>query len=166
MAKGVDDRFLILEHTKAQEALSEIEPEPFDRIEFGAVGRQRDQGDVVWDLEGIGAMPAGLVDDHDGMLVFGQGLGELGEEDRHRRRVSPGQDEPERVTGLGRDGAKDVGLFESLVATPRRSPPLLPPAMTEPALLTDARFVLKPQAYGLAGIGVDGSAQRLWQLFF
>ena len=84
LATGVDDRFLILEHAQAQETLSEIEPKPFDRIELGAIGRQRDQGDVVRDLKCVSAMPASLVEHHDGMLVFGQGLGKLGEEDRHR----------------------------------------------------------------------------------
>jgi hypothetical protein len=38
--------------------------------------------------------------------------------------------------------------------------------MTKPALLSNARFVLKPQADGLVGMGVDGGAQRLQQPFF
>lgn len=157
---------MILEHTKAQEALSEIEPQPFDRIELGAVWRQRDQGDVVRDLKRVRAMPAGLIEHHDGMLVFRQGLGELGEVDRHRRRVGPGQDEPERFTGLGCDGAEDIGPFETLVATARRSLTLLPPAMTKPTLLSNPGFVLEIQSDGLVGMGFNGGAQRVQEPFF
>jgi hypothetical protein len=84
LAAGVDDGVLIRERAQAQEALSEMEPKAFDRIELGAGGRRRDQGDVVRDLKGVGATPAGLVERHDGALVFRRGFGELGEEGRPR----------------------------------------------------------------------------------
>jgi hypothetical protein len=80
--------------------------------------------------------------------------------------VGPGQDETERFAGFGRYGAIDVGPFEALVATSRRPLSLLPSAMAKPALLSDAGFVLKPQADGLAGVSIDGGAQRTQQPFF
>ena len=144
VATGIDDGVLILEDAEAQEAFSEVEPEPFDWVEFRAVGRQQDEGDIVRGFQGMSAMPAGLIEHHDGMLVFGQGLGELGEEDRHGRRVGPGQDKAECIAGLGCDGTEDVGPFEPLVATSRRALSLLPPAMTKPPLLSHTCFVLEP----------------------
>jgi hypothetical protein len=74
LAACLDDRFLILEYEQAQETLSEISPKAFDRIELRAVWRQRNRDEVVRDLERVGAMPAGLVEKHGGMLVFRQGL--------------------------------------------------------------------------------------------
>jgi hypothetical protein len=42
-------------------------PDVFDRVEFGRFGRQRHQGDVVGDGELGREMPAGLVEQQDGM---------------------------------------------------------------------------------------------------
>ena len=60
--------------SKLKKRCSEISPKAFDRIELRTVWRQRNRDDVVRDLERVGAMPAGLVEKHDGMLVFRQGL--------------------------------------------------------------------------------------------
>jgi len=49
--------------------LSQVEPDPLHRIEFGAVGRQIDQRDVVWNTQRMGNVPAGLIGDKDRVLI-------------------------------------------------------------------------------------------------
>ncbi len=58
---------------KDKEALAQQQPDTLGGIEFGAVGRQRREADVVRDGELLGAVPTGLIEGHDGMDVRGQG---------------------------------------------------------------------------------------------
>ncbi len=59
------------------------QPDTIGGIEFGAVGRQRCEADVVRDGRLLEAVPVGLIKGHDGMDVRGQGAGEAFEEDGH-----------------------------------------------------------------------------------
>ncbi len=68
---------------KDKEALTQKQPDTLGGIEFGAVGRQRREADVVRDGELLGAGPTGLIEGHDAMDVRGQGAGEALEEDGH-----------------------------------------------------------------------------------
>ena len=76
------------------------------RIELRRVGRQRNEGDVRWDPEGLGAVPAGTVEDHDGVLVVGNRFGEGVEEGLHGLRADLGEDEAEGGLAVGAGGAE------------------------------------------------------------
>ena len=48
----------------------EISPHPFDGIEFGAVRRQMQQCDVVGNLQRLGDVPTGLIQDQHDVFIF------------------------------------------------------------------------------------------------
>ena len=132
-----------------EEALFEIQPDALDRVYFGRVGWQRNQGNVGRHGEGIRAMPACLIEHHHRMFVISDGFGKAVEEGLHRRRIGIGHQQCESVIGAWLHGREDIGEGEALIAEPRRTLPALPPDMTDAALLADARLVLEEQAKAL-----------------
>jgi hypothetical protein len=56
----VDDGVVVVEQSLREVALSQVKPDALDRVEFWAVGRERDEGDVGRDLDAC-AVPAGAV---------------------------------------------------------------------------------------------------------
>ncbi len=65
-------------------ALAQIQPYPLHGVEFGGVGWQRHEGDVVGHAQGVCAVPAGLVEHHHGVFVAGALTAEAIEEQAHR----------------------------------------------------------------------------------
>lgn len=165
-AASIDNRVVVGEQLQAQKSLSQIQPDPFDRIEFRAIGRQSGQGDVVGDDEFLGAVPAGLIQDHDDVDIVGHGLGEAFEKNRHGRGVGLGQDQTEGVAGFGRHGAEDVGRGKAPITQACGALAFGPPAMTKAAFLADPRFILKVEADRLAGMSPAGRLERLQEAFF
>ena len=133
-----------------EEAFLEIEPDALDRVQFGRIGWQRDQGDVGRNGEGVGPMPTRLIEDHRHVLVPSDGFREAVEEGLHRSRIHIGHHQRKRVVRTRLHGGEDVGEGEALVAKPRRTLAAPPPDMADAALLADARLVLKEQAQALA----------------
>lgn len=133
---------LVVEDAVGEEALLEVEPEAFDRVEFRLIGRQMDEGDVVGRLQPPGDVPSGFVeqqhDENVGRLALGEGI----EIEAHHLGVGPGQDERESVVGAGADGAADVDRFEALVGAHDRSDALLEPDMG--GCVLSARHGLRP----------------------
>jgi hypothetical protein len=54
---------------QGEEALLEVLPHPLDRVELRRVGRQRGERDVGRRPQRVGAVPSGLVEDQDDVLV-------------------------------------------------------------------------------------------------
>lgn len=100
------------------------------------------------------------------MLVGGQRLGELGQEQTGRLGRDLGQDQGEGLTGGWLGGSEDVGPVEALVAQAGRALAFQPPAMTEPPFLPDPGFILEKQADTLAGMVLRGVVQGVAQPFF
>jgi len=69
IAAGLDDGVVIEPDLTREEAFTQIEPEPFDRVAFWGIGRQGQQGEIGWDDQALAAMPAGAVEQHHDMLV-------------------------------------------------------------------------------------------------
>ena len=88
VAAGIDDGFLVVEDPKGKEALAQKQPDTLGGIEFGAVGRQRREADVVRDGELLEAVPTGLIEGHDGTDVRGPGAREAFEEDGDQPRCN------------------------------------------------------------------------------
>jgi hypothetical protein len=132
-----------------KEALFQIEPHAFDRIELGAIGRQRHQRDVARHIERLAAVPTGPVYNKRDVLVLCDRRGESVEEHLHARRVGVRQDQHEIVVGAGLDGGVDVGVGVALVENAPRALTALPPDVADAAFLPDACFVLEIQAQTL-----------------
>ena len=132
-----------------EEALFEIEPDALNRVQFGRIGRQRDQGDVGWNGKRVRAMPAGLIEDHRHMFIRSDGFGKAVEEGLHRDRIGIGHHQSKSIISARLHGGEDIGESEAPVAKPRRPLAALPPDMADAALLADARLVLEEQAQAL-----------------
>ena len=132
-----------------EESFLEIKPDAFDRVQFGRVGRQRDQGDVGRNGEGIRAMPACLIKHHHRMFVISDGFRKAVEEGLHSRRIGIGHHQRESIISARLNGSEDIGEGEAPIAEPWRPLAALPPYMANAALLADARLVLEEQAKAL-----------------
>ena len=75
-------------------------PDVFDRVELGRFGRQRDQGDVEGDIELVGEVPAGLVEQQHGMGSRRHRSGDFCQMQRHRSDVAARQSLPRRRPGM------------------------------------------------------------------
>ncbi len=73
---------------KDKEALTQKQPDTLGGIEFGAVGRQRREADVVRDGKLLGVVPTGPIEGHDAMDVRGPGAREAFEEDGDQPRCN------------------------------------------------------------------------------
>jgi len=95
-------------------------------------------------------VPAGLVEQQNGMSARCDGVRDLHQVKRHGRRRASGQNQGGPLA-LGRaDGAEDVGRSGALVVRRARPRATARPAAGDLVLLPDAGLVLEPDLYGLA----------------
>ena len=114
-AAVIDDIVVVLEDAIGQVVVPHELPEVFDRVELWRSGRQRQQGDVIGKVQGLGCVPAGLIKDQNGVtpgLDLGTDFGEMGV---HGVAVAIGHDHAGGGAGLRADGAEDVGPLGSLI---------------------------------------------------
>jgi len=96
--------------------LAQVIPEVFDRVEFGAVGREGQQMNGGGNLQGRGGMPTGPIQQHQAMIV-GEAGGGVGEEQGHGFAIHPGQDPRGEFAIEGADGGQTIDeLADDLVA--------------------------------------------------
>ena len=126
-------------------SFAQIEPKPFDRVQFGRVGWQRHQCDVGRYAQMVGAMPTGSVENHNGVLVGRQLVADPVEEQAHRfgRDDRHHQREPSAGSRLHRAEQMNPGV--TLVAQTRWPFSARPPAMADAAFLPDPRLIFEPQ---------------------
>ena len=129
-----------------EEALLEVKPHALDRVELGRIGWQRHWGDGVRHAQTTCAVPTGLIENHDDMLVLPDRGSEAVEELLHCLGVGVRHNEGEAVVSAGFDRREDVGERKALVAQPWRALTAPPPDVARPSLLADARLVLEKQA--------------------
>ena len=131
--------------------MSRIElPDVFDRVELGRLRRQRHQGDIVGDVELGRKVPAGLIEQQNGMGSGGHRSGDLDQMQSHGGGIAAWQN---KAGGdpLGRaDGPEDVGRARSLIVRCRGAGPAPGPSPGDLVLLSDPGLVLKPDLYRLA----------------
>jgi len=87
----------------------------FNRVEFGAFGRQRDDADVIGDDKLSGHVPPGLIHQHDRVGARGDGERYLGQVQRHGFGIAEWEDEPGALAVFRAYRAEDVGRFRPLV---------------------------------------------------
>ena len=153
------------EHPVGQPVVAHELPDIFDRVEFRAFGRERDDADVAGHIQFVGHMPTGLIHQYDSVSVGGDGERYFGQMERHGFGITEGQNQARALAVLGADRAEDIGRFRPLVFGCRRPRPSSGPAPRDLVLLTDPRFVLEPYLYRRAlrepaGIRSEGGIVR------
>ena len=113
---------------------------------------QRHERDIGRHPQCVRAVPSGLVEDQDDVLVLADRGGEPIEELLHRLGVGVRQHEREGIIGAGLDDGEDVGEREALIAQARRALPSLPPDPAHAALLADTGLILEEQTQALASM--------------
>ena len=146
----IDDVVVGSEDAVGEPVVAHELPDVFDRVEFGAFGRQRDDADVIGYDELSGHVPPGLIHQHDRVRARGDGERYPGQVQRHGFGITKGQDEPRALAVFRADRAEDAGRFRPLVFRRRWPRPALRPAPRDLVFPTDAGFVLEPYLYGRA----------------
>ena len=82
----------------------------FDRVEFRAVRRLDQEGDVGGRVQGLRAMPAGAVEHHQRLPHGGDGVADVLEMPVHLVRVGPVADMPDGHPVRRTDGAEEVAV--------------------------------------------------------
>src|SRR6516165_6125049 len=93
-----------------------MQPQSLDRIEFGRVGRQKDQAEVFWHHEITTRMPARLVHQYNVMRARRDGLAEFGKEQVHCGGIEPGHHQGHTGVACRADGADDPSGLMSDIA--------------------------------------------------
>ena len=83
-------------------------PDVFDRVEFRAFWRQRDESDVLRHLEFFGHVPASLIDQQGGMASERNLFGDFDQKQVHRLDVAEGQHEARALALLRADGSENI----------------------------------------------------------
>ena len=130
-----------------------------DRVEFGGASRQRQQGDVGWHCECLRGVPAGLIEQQDGVRAGGDGLGDLGQMPAHRLGGAAGHDRTgpgafgraDRPDNGGRGGALGLGC--------RRPRAAFGPAPGDRVLLADPGLIGESDLYRRAADSLGGLRQ-------
>lgn len=153
MAAFVDDVGVAVEDGDGELVLAQIFPDVLDRIELWRIGRQVQKGDVVGDAEVVGDVPAGAVENEDGVRSRRDLAADLGQMQGERFGVGPGQDQRRGGGARRADRAEDVSPFVTPVARAARSASTPGPYPGQRSLLADAGFVLEPDLDRLAARG-------------
>lgn len=118
-------------------------PDGFSRIEFGGVGRQVVGRDVWRPLQGAGSVPPGVVEDQHAVLIGGQALGDLFEQQGHCGGVAAWQEEADVVTPVRKERTEEIAdLVFGLARDAGASPPGSPQSAKH-AMLAEVALVLK-----------------------
>ena len=131
--------------------MPEILPDVFLRVQLGAVGRQPQKADIVWDFERFCRVPARPVDDDDCVRSFLHLAADFYEVRVHGMGVGEGHDQRCPHAARRADGTKDIGALITLITHSARSCALLAPDIGERPFLPYTGFVLNPDFEALSG---------------
>ena len=150
-AAVIQDGFIRAENAVGDPVVADELPDVLHWIEFGALGWQRNECDVLWHDKLGGQMPAGLIEQQRRMPPRRDLFCDFGKMQVHRLSVTGRQNERRALAVAWADGAKDIGGGGALIGR-RRGPGAAPcPPPCDLVLLADARLVGKPDFY-VAGI--------------
>src|SRR5216683_3065731 len=116
IAAGLDQVFDGIDDAVGEEVSAQFVPQLLDRVEFGTVGRQKQQRDVGRHGEPRAGMPAGAVEDQHGMRSGADAAADLDEMLVHRDGIDHRHDD--RGAGVARRAhrAEQVGVAEPQIA--------------------------------------------------
>src|SRR5215831_17731901 len=112
MAAVIDDIVEGFENSVRQPVLPDELPDVFLAVEFGCARRKLQERDVVWNLEGLGAMPAGL---DNGVRSEGDFGCDLVEMELHGFAVASRQHEGGAGSTFGTDRTKQISRLGPLI---------------------------------------------------
>ena len=115
MAAVIDQVVVGREHQVGQPVVAHELPDVLYRVQFRAFGWEREQGNVGRNLEALRQMPAGLVEDNDGMSARADFARDLGEMQVHGLGVAGRQDQGSSFAPLRADRPEDIGRGRALV---------------------------------------------------
>jgi len=147
---GVHDVLQVPKYRVGEPVTAQIVPNPLDRVELGAVRRQRQQGDIAGHHEPLASVPAGSVEDYQGMGKAypresggGNLAADLDQVVVHRRRVAD-RHQCCRLARRRADRAKQIGRGEAEILRRNWPAAALPPHPGQAVLLADPSLVGKP----------------------
>src|SRR5512145_820523 len=147
VAAVIDHVVVAFEDAVRKPVLTHELPDVFLGIEFGRARRQRQQRDVAWDLERCGAMPAGLIEEEDGMGTGSDPGGDLVEMKLHGFGIAVRQYDGGASAALRAYCPEQVGGLGPLIVGGSRTRSRPGPAIGELVLLADPHLVLEPDLY-------------------
>src|ERR671939_583113 len=151
LTAAVHNRRLIRPDPKAQLVLTNILPHILHRVQFGAVGWQAQQRQVLWNPQPLGRVPAGSVHDQRAMRSRANMTADLLQVTAHRRLVGKGLHQADPDGPRRADGPEQIRPGVTPVARRTRARAPLGPEPCQPALLTNPRLILEPDLERLAG---------------
>jgi len=147
VAAVVDDVVVRFEHAVGEPVFAQELPDVLLRVQLRAFGGQRQNGDVVRNVELGGHVPAGLIEHQHGVGAGRDALGDFRQVQVHRIGVAFRQDERGALAVLRGDRAEDVGRSRALILGRRGARAAFRPAPGDLVLLADAGLVAKPNLY-------------------
>ena len=114
-AAVIDDVFVGCEDAVGEPVVAHELPDVLDRVQLGALGRQRQERDVGGHHQCCRGMPPGLIEDQDGMGARRDVESDLFEVHPHRLAVAAGHDDGRALAFSRTDGAEDVGRGGALI---------------------------------------------------
>ena len=115
VAAVIDDVVERFENSVRQPVLSHELPDIFLAVEFGCAWRELQERDVAWNLEGLGAMPAGLIEEENGVRARSDFGCDLIEVKVHSFGVAGRQHEGGAGSAFGADRTEQVGRLGPLI---------------------------------------------------
>ena len=106
IAAGLDDGVVGVVDAQGEVVLAQILPDVLDRVEFGGVGRQTEERDVVWWCEGMAGVPAGAVEHEYGMSAWSHRAADLAQMEVHGFAVGVGHHQGSANGAFGADSTE------------------------------------------------------------
>ena len=147
LAAVIDEIVIRFEDAVGEPVIAYELPDVLDRVEFGAFGRQGNDGDVGRHDEARRHVPTGLIDEEHGVGSWCDHLGDFREMQVHCLGIASGQDQGCTLARLWADGTEDIGRGGALIAGSAWAGAALGPPARDFVLLTDTSLVLKPNFY-------------------
>ena len=144
-AGGIEEVLAGLEDAIGEVGLSQELPDVFDGVQLGRSGRQEEQGDILGALEFASGVPAGAVEQEEGMGTGRDLAGNLAQVGLHGMGIGPGQGKRCPSAARGADGAEEVEALIALVLGLVRPCAFLGPLPHQAVLLAQAHLVLPPK---------------------
>ena len=166
MAGGLDDLLVGIEDAVGEPIGAQVLPYVLDWVQLRRARGQEDQSDVLWHGEMTGRVPAGAVEQKDGVSAPGNAAADLVEMQLHGLGVGVRQGE-RCAFPLGRtDRPEEIGALVALVGWLARPGPTPRPLPHKTVLLPDPGFILEPDLDRLSGgYGAQMRVQRLGEVF-
>jgi hypothetical protein len=167
VAAVIDDIVVGSEDAVREPVVAHILPDIFNRIEFRAFRRQRDNGDIGGNHQSCRQMPSGLIDEKDGVGSGRDGVGDFRQMQVHRLGIAGRQDQASCFAELRADGSEDVGRGGALIPRSAWASAALGPPAGDLVLLADAGLVRKPNLYfpDIDRLFARDFIQARWELF-